>query len=104
MEQAEATVERVMVRQDMLDTLERKVEAAVTLIGTLRTECEALRSDLEAAQSRTTELESSLEGSTEAHEAIDRLEREKNDLLHDRAVVARRVESLIEKLAQTGLE
>jgi FtsZ-binding cell division protein ZapB len=88
-----------------LDRLERKIEAAAEILAGLREERDALRTEgddlrrrLHERDGRVRELEAALDKSLNANEDVARLEKEKDGLIRERAITARRVQAILEKL------
>lgn len=84
--------------------LEERVDRLIEGLEDLRGERSMLREEIETRDRRIRELESGEGELREREENLRRLSEEKTALLEDRARIIRRVETLIERLNQLGLE
>jgi FtsZ-binding cell division protein ZapB len=89
---------------EVLERLEKRVETAARMIHELRTERDELKEKLAAREERIGELEGEMETNRSSGSAVERLEKERDELLRDRATVIQRVESILERLEATGLD
>ena len=104
MTETEVVGAREGLELEALERLERRVETAARVIHELRAERDDLKQQLAAREERIEELVGEMEASRSSGEVVVRLEREKQELLRDRATVAQRVESILERLEATGLD
>ncbi len=87
-----------------LERLEKKVERALEAVSRMREERNGLRARTAEQEGEIRRLTGELTGSRETGEEIARLERERDELLRDRAATARRIETILERLDGLGLE
>ncbi len=87
-----------------LEQLETRVKEAVALIGRLREERNALAERVQASELKVRSMEEELTNAETTNSSVQRLERERETLLRDRATVARKVEAILERMDVMGLE
>ena len=95
---------RENLEMEALERLERRVETAARLIHELRAERDELKARLAASERHAEELEGELVTNRSSGDAVQLLEKERDDLLRERAMVTQRVESILERLEATGLD
>jgi FtsZ-binding cell division protein ZapB len=95
---------RENLEMEALERLERRVEAAARVIHELRAERGELKEKLAASEARVAELQEELATRQSSGDVVERLEKERDELLRDRAMVTQRVESILERLEATGLD
>ena len=92
------------VDMEAVDRLEERVTAAVALIGALRKERDTLRAQVEKSETQVDALRRELKDAKGNNQDVVRLEKERDGLMRDRAAMARKVESILERMEGMGLE
>ena len=87
-----------------LEGLEGRIQAAVSIIQHLRKDRDLLKQELQEAKEIIHELQLRVEDTGDAGQQLAGLVRERDQLLQNRAVTARRLEKIIQRLGSLGIE